>query len=415
MKEKTMKNFRKNPYWNALITLCAFFLFSFFGGFTASKTALGQIDALTYRLNDYNNHTINGDFIRPYVRIEDKNVRDRLYTDLLRQFYYSDDSGSIRQLMQNECDVEIGGSKHEIVLYSQDILGIQNTISADGGYRIDYGIFHAYFSDSELGERGYLGKRFNCDTYIFISDTFADALLEEYGLAKTREAYLSLIKEEQYAILHINVDGLKDITLSINNIIYSDKRMGARCSYFNKYFGLINYNYVSDVLQPAFEIDLKAYSYYISSVLDKTEQMGYGVGSYNYRFYKYDYSKGKYFEDYAINDSYALIRSDGLDDVFKPLFIATVAATSFLFGVLIYYFQSTSFAEIVEICVMTLSLSVFSVISNFIYVSFLTSVVPLCLCLVFVCMKGGGVCERMLAEHFEKHSLGKENRSEIQI
>lgn len=356
-------------------------------------TANYKLDNFAFKINDYNKHYTENGFKRPYVKIK-KNDSKTLYNDLFSRFYYSDDSGSIRQYMDNECKMLApNSSSKKIKLYSQSTFTISDNLATDGGYRIDYGVFHAYFNANELGNgRSYIGKRFNCDSYIFLSDTAADLLLEYYGLPNDeeskRDSYLKIVNEERYSILSIKIDEANTVTFSINNIIYSDKRTGPRCSEFNKYFGLINYDYVSKYFNPCFEMDFKSYSYYITSALKDTNKLGYTIDNSTFDFYTYDYEKNEYFLNEYVTNKFKTIPAQFNANAFDIIFYISLVIFGFAHFFLSLHFIDKKGDLLFCLIFELFWLVIYSIIGNFLYTCYAFSIMPVFLIILLFIAKG---------------------------
>lgn len=386
------KSFSRNNKISILITVVCFLLFSFCSALLYTQTTNYKIDHLAYNINDYNKHYYGNNTKRPFVKI---NKRDshQLYNDLFSQFYYSDDSGSVRQYMDNECVffTDDGVINKKVTLYTQSTFSITDSEAKDGGYRIDYGLFHSYFSDPN---KSYLGIHFECDSYVFISDTFADILLDYHNLPSSEEtkieSYKKLISEEQYAVLKVKIDNDTVVRLSINNIIYSSKRTGPRCLEFNNYFGLISFPYFSKLLKPCFEIDFKTYAYYITSVLSKTDQLGYNRDNSEFSFFTYNYDDKLYELDSSVTDAFTKIDFHGKTSViFSSLFYVSLLLFSSAFFFIFKILMSKRKDTIICLFSMFFLLTLYSVLANFIYICFAFSVMPLILFIICVLMKGG--------------------------
>ncbi len=388
-KNKRLISNNQKSIFRVFNVLFLFVFFSILSNVFISCTFNHDLDQLSYKINNYNNDLDGKEFVRPYVKVERKSNNNALYDDLYKRFYYSDDSGSIRQYMNNNCCYDFGnGEKIQLNLYSQSSFYILDTIAVDGGYRIDNGLFHAYFSSKELGSGGYLGKHFGCDSYIYISDIFADKLLETYGLEKSMDSYEKLINEERYAILDIVVDDKTTLKFSINNIIYSDKRSAPRCCEFNEFFGLINHYYVSEYFSPCIEIDLKAYSYYITSVLNSINNYGYTTDNCVFSFYLFDKNSKSYYKSKSIGEEYVDIVSLANNDTFfVSMYIMSIVIGSVVYSVAAY---GISLKREILICVSLelLSLSAYSIAANYFYTFYLYSIMPLVLFLILLLLKG---------------------------
>ena len=399
---------KKNKLSPMLLLCLIFVLASLVCNLLISFTSFFKLDSISYNINNYNKNVLSSNFKAPYLKISSKKSTKSLYNDLFQTFYYSDDSGSIRQYFDNDIFYNFEGQQKNVRLYTQEKLYISPEKQIDDGYRLDYGLFHAYFSSNELGSYSYLGKRFDCDTYMFVSDKFADMLLFKYGLigkdddGDHSELYKELMFNEKYSVVHFSVDGT-DFTVSINNILYTKNRTGPRCSEFNELFAVVNHHYALDKY-PDFniciEIDLKAYSYYIKTALNKVESFGYNVKDNGFDFYQYDYSNKEYYKNDQIANLYNSYRAvSPFQNCILITFYVLIGGFAIVASIIISKRGFLTKKNVIFVICFEFTIAMlFSILASLIFVSYLYSIIMIALLIAFIIQKGGTIIHVKLFE-----------------
>lgn len=390
--EKVNNFFKKHNNQNTylLLFLFLFVIFSVLQGVTLSFTTSFYLDKLAYDISNYNvefQSAINGKY--PYLRIEKKVNDEKLFDDLYNEYYYDIDAKSIRQIVDNDVSL-LNDETTNLTLHTQKSFSVSDTPNNYGGYRMDYGMFDAYFSSKELGgSKAYLGKHFNCDSYIFITDKFANFLCEKYKLPANKDGYLKLIKNEEYAVLKTLDRNNNEVSFSINNIVYSNTRSAERCSQFNELFGIINYSYVSDVFSLAFEIDLSNYAHRLTTVLKKNYKMGYTIRDYDFCFYRYNSKEKSYMFDKENSDQYLEIYQK--KNSILPTIISAISFIAYLIIFVLFTFK-LKLRPIKNLLIMVfylILLSIYSILAAYFYTYYAFSILPIVLLITFILMKGG--------------------------
>ena len=276
--------------------------------------------------------------------------------------YYAELKDKVERLKTREGKkiVFIGGSSLIFGLRSEEIE------KATGYEVVDFGLYASYYLEEVLGNRGRFGN--NCDSFVFISDTFADKLIELYGI-NSEDPYRTLIQEEEYYVLPLTTGGGDTIKFCINNILYSDSRSASRTYDLYGDFALFYYNgKVSPYLQLEFEIDLKDSPYSIKKTINDMEQLGYRTDNYLISFKQFDNKAGFYTMSEILNNSYLSLQSKKTIDVLTGVGIFGIIMFSILF---LYFFSrkrkiSKSEKRIIFIIDLFFSV-VFGVIVTFIY------------------------------------------------
>lgn len=283
---------KKNKFWASLFPLLWTLLLSI--GFFAVNAVGYNYSCYRFALSVYGSGRVLYDSYDPVIyRLEPKSdgkkeAETNFLNSLFNYYYYNPSVGDCRYLFSNSFEDDDGSS---LTFFTQQTFLISNSLLPDGGHYIDYGMFASYYADDILGVRGYLQPRFDCDSFVFVSDDYADTLLTKYGLS----SYEELIQDERYCVLPLAVDGSREIRVSINNVLYSEKRHGARAKELYPYFGLMyDSSRVKDWSRLAFEADLKANPYVIKGVLDSVKQVGFDSSNSTVSFFEKEGKTGAY-------------------------------------------------------------------------------------------------------------------------
>ena len=299
------------------------------------------------------------------------------YYDLFHAFYYNSLVYGVRYCFDNSIRDD---ENRPIQCFTQSTFDIDNSFLPEGGHYVDYGIFSSYFGDEFLGYKGHLATRFGADSFAYISDTYADKLLSKYGI----ESYEELITNEKYCLLDLTVDNAITSKLCINNILYSDKRGGPRARDLYGDFALVfNSAAVGEWASFDFEIDLKANSYSIQTVLSDVEALGYNPENASFSFLIYDEFAGQYSPRPALAERYRTLReSRGV--VFLVLFWISVVLA--LGGCSLFYLMvhDRTIRAISLVSVIALFV-IYGLVCNFVYSYYLFSIIPLGFLLLSFC------------------------------
>lgn len=335
--------------------------------FTSSKNY--NYDYLAYRINDYNRNIDNDDFQNPIltIRKNEDSIKKTgpFFDDLYEEFYYNFLVSSIREKISNS-SLKVDDS--EISLYTQSTFSIRKQEEPSGGYYVDYGLFYAYFSDNILGNRGYLKIRNDCDSFVFISDKFADKLLEKYGLS----SYEELILSDEYSILPVTLDNGQVLKFSINNILYSSKRTAPRCSeLYGSDFGLIYFkkDFLTNNLRISFEMDLDSSAFNMRNNFNTLESYGYNNSNSDFSFRIYDKQLDKYLEsDYANTYFKEIITTNYSEWIsITTLLISVIAFIALLFLYSARWVELYSLRPILLILPCFIVFFVWSIVTTFAY------------------------------------------------
>lgn len=241
-----------------------------------------KLDYLSYKLIDYNKVPGNSSYDSPILNIKKLNSTGEYCHNLFYNFHYNLLCNGGREIVENKTCLypTINGESFELDLK----LTIQPTYSIssiNGGseeieyHHIDFGQYYSYFPDIDNRHRG------SADTsFIYISDTLADKLINIYGITGNRiEAYKQLVNDERYCFLPMKIDDNNIVPLSINNILYSSFQYGQSKRMTSLYgdFGLIWPHRIKQYLDFSFDIDLKTNPFGNKKIVNQVIQLGYSA------------------------------------------------------------------------------------------------------------------------------------------
>lgn len=320
----------------------------------------------------YDNQTlVGGEYQYNYFSIKYKNVENKTsYLDLFNNYYYNLSIGESRCLLSNSF---VDEQNNKLKLYTQNSFSISNGLLPDGGHYLDYGIFSTYYADDILGPRKYLDIRNNCDSFIFISDTYADKLLEKYNIS----SYEELINDDKYSVLEMMVDNDKTCKFSINNILYSDKRHGLRAkNLYGDFAVAYNYSGINKWSEVNFEIDLKANIYSNSNLFKDFHAQGYSIDKFDYNFFKYDSATSSYFLSNELNKKFISLDFNK-NDSFLRMFDVLCCLLNLTLLIGFYFLLDVKFDLNWSFYFYLLCFLIYGLIVNFVSIYFLTSIIPI--------------------------------------
>jgi len=285
---------------NNLLTLIVFLVSSFVAPIFSLGFEDFKLDYLAYQINDYNSHVLSdSDFKSSIITIQSHDSK-ATYLDLLSAFYYN----SLNKNVRLQLSKDVSFNSMNLHLLSQDTFSIRTEEEKDGGYYLDKGLYYTYYSDDILGPREYLKNRFDCDTFIFISDSFADKLVNFYGLQDTENPYRILIQDKRYCVLDFQFNG-NILKFCINNIIYTNKRNAPRTKElygdFAVFYRLIEFD---SFLDYEFEIDLKDNPFCIKQTFKSINSLGYTISNSNFLIKTFDRASNSYSSNIALSQKY---------------------------------------------------------------------------------------------------------------
>lgn len=387
-----------------LISILYIFATSFMLAFLCLPTRDYKLDRVACSLNDYNSHDYYNGFQSPILRLHQDSKdgstnRSERYDDIFEQFYYNSFVKHLRQFATNDITDELLNKK--INVFCQKTYMCRNTELSDGGHYVDYGVFASYYGDNIYEKRpdgdprthGYFPYT-GCVTFAYISDAFADSLIEHYKNVEPEieiKNYEDLIfKKPVLPIVAAkeNNDGTVteyQINVSINNVLYREKRHAYRISeLYGDTFALIDlYSYgkkTREWADLACEMELKADPFGTKNVFQGLEYFGYNPNNSQYKFYKYDYSSNSYYIDSEIAEKYLESYNNNISNV---LFYCLLFIVIFIFSIFnLFIIRKDKVLRNMAIAGYLLTAILFGVIVSFTYFYPLWSLAPVSLIVV---------------------------------
>lgn len=347
-----MKFLSKYKY---VIATILFIFSSFICGLSFAYTEDAYFDRFLTQINIPNEHNYYNGFISPYLKIikgENKIVSSgRKYDDILAYFTYDEFTNGCRQLVDNDVTINLA-EPIDIKILTQSTFKILDDIdSKTNYYPVDKNMYQSYYSSSQLNGiyRQELPEfssvpvehqaRFGADTFIYISDTLADKLITHYGIDEAEDPYAELIGNENFAFLHLNVDGVANImTASINSIISSRFRFAPQVQTIYGDFALAFIPGNNTVITSlSLDVDFKVNQYGNKQTLDTISRLDYGVNNSTFNFFTYDYANEQYVHNVLLDKKFIDLYStsyfpDVVAYVLVALFSVLILLVSFLKG-----------------------------------------------------------------------------------
>lgn len=290
-----MKNIKLVKLYKPLLLVILSICSNLLCGFLFTFTSDFQRDLLAYSIHSYFEPLKDPGSKYPMLTITPKLCPDPdsdskaiVFQKILDNFRHDMSVKACRQMIDDQCCIQTHRSQINIALMTQSTFSISSTEARgpDSGYIVDGNQYRAYNKKTD----SYLLNRFNTDTFIFISDTLADKLIDIYGFKEQSKSkcYDQLINNEEFAILTIKIDG-NVIRASINNILFTNKRDGTRTTELYPYFGIIKYTTKLYKVAPRLkcELDLKSNSYVNKHLFKSIDALGYTTADYNFGVWQF--------------------------------------------------------------------------------------------------------------------------------
>lgn len=285
-----------------------------------------QLDYLSYQIVNYNSVPGTSKYNPAIFNVkrnfgDENNVQEKLYTGLFQTYHYNQLVNGARVLVDNNTSFLIGTKNFEIKLTSQPTFSVDKNLFNDEEFvhNVDAGQYFAYFEEIVSRHRGPSNSSF-----IFISDTIADKLVEYYQInGETQiDKYRTLILDEKYAFCSLKIDD-DVVPVTINNVLHSNYPIGQATRFFEVYgdFGLIWLNRISSLVNTSFDIDLKTNPYGNKQVIHGVN--GYGYNTSNSVFVLKTFEGGQYLVNNNLTNS--LVNALHTDEL-----ISTICVFAFL-------------------------------------------------------------------------------------
>ncbi len=313
-----------------ILSACIFSLFTY--DYKIEKFAERCVDLDTTYVKDFESKT--------YLRIREKEDTGHRYFDLYNAFYSSSLCNGCREVVENDC---VDNEGTHITFATQSVFRTTDNSRAksSGFYYLHDGQYFTYFGEDTCSSNL---VRYNCDSFVFISDEYAKTLLTKYGIydeANLKSSFEKLVKEEQYCVLEINIDGIGTKKFCINNIITTSQRQGIHMSNLHGFFAVAYFRekYSADY-HFAFEAEFKNGDYAAKTMLDTILSGGYSLDKYHFDFYQKQ--NGVFVSVASLNNEFLSIAKIREHDLFKTFLVIDEVMFSLLYFAIIVLIKNTS-------------------------------------------------------------------------
>ncbi len=394
---------KKTLGWQSLLVIGLFAVFSVLPSLFTPQTQAYRLDRVAYRINDYNKHSmLDPDFVPAELRVvkSDANESEK-YRDLFEHYYYYPTAGNIRLCTTEpfHCDGK------DVALLTQPTFAVSKEKKGTY-YELDYRLYDVYYGNEIFPGREYLKLRDGADTFVFVSDTFADQLVQKYGLSQEENPYKTLMTNPDYYKITLSNDAGQSFTACINNIVSSTTKTGVRTKELYENFALFfESTDIQSITHLNFQIELMDNAFCINHTISDLTALGYTADKYNIDLRTFNNGSGQYEINASITQDLRDALLMGSDSVFVILYFLTIAAGAVAFFFLSAFLgRNTKLIYSFVLCACLFAL--FGIISNFIYTYFLFSVPPIVMLLVLL------ISARKEVKHAFERVFGKstENR-----
>lgn len=377
--------FKKRNMLRILVDVFIFLLLSFSSAFLVTFSTDYKLDRVAYSLNNYNAHCYTDSDYQPSILkvVPDNQMAPYEFEKLFSATYYTDLNDGIREININNGLF----NEFSIHLETQFTFSIEKDISKYGGYRLDYGLYHTYYSDDILGPRGYLEARYDSESFIFISDSLADKLVDFYGIIGD-EPYAQLITNKDYCLLPLTINDTNH-TFCINNIVYTSLRQAPRTKELYGDFALFCYNNkIKDDIYLRYEMDLKDNPFCIKSMLSTIDSAGFNYNNSLIEFDTFNYKQNQYERNIEVERSYRSVEKT--DSTFFNLtpYIFSFIGIALLLIINHFYSTDNYHTNIVSLIIIATMFFLYGMLSNFVYIYPQFSIVPISVLVSYFVING---------------------------
>ena len=343
---------------------------------------------LATNLSDYKIDTCLNQFFSnvnaqdTYLSVSNAGENNDDFNSLYYKFFWTTLTSNARRKVSNKLNIEELPSQKSN-LYVQDYFSLTKNEYSENRHYLHDGMFFTYFDN----KAAYVNSiRFECNGFILISDTFADLLLEKYGLENSGEnSYLKLIENKEYAVLTYSDENGKKIKFCINNVIDSSQRVGLRASDENAIFALTYCGYVKH-MSICFEADFKSDGYSSKNFVEAVYKSGFTTKNANFSLMKKN-AAGHYVKDEICSEQLKnAIESKPIDPVFYTFIVVIFIACIFLvfkFNLFAKGFTKEKNAS----SLIALTCAILLLLQQFIKVYYLFSVLPVIFLIAWIICK----------------------------
>ena len=374
-KQPTIPENRKS--WIGIAIFVAFILSSIIGSnFLFAQTSIYKLDNLANSLNNYNEHDYYKGYYPSLVRLTKKDFSDDYMMNAYSEIETFLAKNKYTQNVYQVISTETTASDYDISIISQKTFSITKQIDSYGGYTLDGNGYTTYFGYDTIDRTTMISPRFNCSGFVFITDTFADKLLEKYKLS----SYIDLITNEQYSVLDIfdKNNGSFVTRLSINNIIYGDKINAPQTNKLYGDFGVAYLGRKKDE-QPnavlSLDFQLKVDPYGSAKIFRELSKVGYSTDTCFYNVMIYNYSTNQYEQNQQFVNELPLALDSSKDILYFSFAMGIFIVLTCLIVLVIDNFLNKKEQEIVEI-VLLLIFVIYGIIATFVRIPWIIGLLP---------------------------------------
>lgn len=374
-----------------------------------AQTSFYKLDKLALKLNDSDKHNYYSGYKPALVRVTKRDVSDDLvmnaYVPIEGYFKYN---AMVENVYQTVSTKTVCGDI-DISILSQRTFSITEEKDEYGGYTLDNNQFSTYYGYDFLSRDEMISTRFGAAGFVFISDSFADKLLEKNGLT----SYDDLLLNEQYSLITINnkISGSEISTYSINNIIYSEKNSGPITKQLYGDFMVAYLGWKKDC-QPnvkiSLDFQLKVDSFGNARTLRELNDSGYGVDTCDYEIKIYDYENDVYINDTEFVNELGKCFNPTKDILFFILGIVFFTGVSSVMILTLDKFLNNKELLILELIILGLLFG-YGITLIFIRIPWILSVAPVIGILLYLIL-----ISTLIPSIFRKFDLGDKKDENIQ-
>lgn len=378
------------------LTLCSLLVLTFLSTVISccifsSQTFDYKLDSFYYSLNNYNTQTRLDGYNSPILKcVSDSELENKTQLDLFKTsydvFYYNVMAESCRLEISSETTTDVFGDPYSIKLLTQSHFWITKNEKIEEGYYLEDGQYLTYFDQSVIENGSMFNPRFDADTFIFISDSFADELVAKHNITAD-DPYKTLINNKEYSLFNItNNDTGVSFTVSINNILHSKYRKAPSTTrLFGNSFGLINFNKkMNNLLKLSLSISLKTNPYNFKTILKTIMTiLDSNVEDIEFELYTYSFN-GYSLSAIKTNELNNIIKKKYNDNLYNTLFYCMVIIGIGCYSILLYLILKSVSKKMVLLigAVVFCCFSIYGIVSNFIYIYPEFSVFPVLVVIV---------------------------------
>lgn len=290
----------------------------------SALTQSAYLDRIMTAINNPNDrHYYNG-FVPPYLNVKktDSFIKktNYRYSELLDYFSYYPFTEGCRELVDDKIAVNLD-EQLNLKLLTQNTFQISSTENSSKLFTVDKNMYYSYISPEDVADimDNNYQIRNNCDTFIYVGDTFADKLIAYYenipgndDLLYSENKYLELVRNNKYSTLVLNVNDDTTVKMCINAVLSSHHRFGVQTKNVYGDFGVtfLRSETTSAIKSLSFDVDFKVNQYGNKKIISDLKALGYDSHSCRFSFHSFDYNSFIYFDNNNLNIMFLKYEND---------------------------------------------------------------------------------------------------------